>query len=194
MVYPLPAIIIQLILLLLGSAVQARVYHGRGEMNRRRSIEYSFALELLTICLGWTTFFTAYDFLPPNLQQGIRYFILRGVWMADLNPALLILIPLIFFLALEIKMLAVRILDFWLSYTGELLEGEELPIAFEEDKPGTTQFVQTRIQVFVNRYQRLQQSLTQEVIFLGHTGSSIACAAAFGIQAAVVNWFRAPLS
>ena len=185
MVFPLPTIIAQLIFLLLGSAVQAQIYDRRSDMNRRRSIEYSFALELLIICLGWTTFFVLYDFLPENQQLGVQYLILRGIWLQDLNPLILVLLPVLFFLGLEVKIIAVHVLDFWLSYTGELLEGEEIPIPRDE-QPGVSQFVQTRVQVFVNRYQRLQQSLTQEAIFLGHMSSSLACAAAFGVQAAVV--------
>ena len=190
MVFPLPTIIAQLILLLLGAAIQAQVYHRRSEMNQRRSIEYSFALELLIICLGWATFFGLYGFIPGDLQRSLQYFVLRGVWLSDLNTLLLISIPVLFFLALEIKIIAVHILDFWLSYTGELLEGEELPFPPDEQPPGVQQFVQTRIQVFVNRYQRLQQSLTQEAIFLGHMGSSLACAVAFGIHAAVTIYLK----
>lgn len=190
MVFPLPAIIGQIILLLLGSAIQAQVYHRRGAMNQRRSIEYSVALELLIICLGWTAFFTLYDFLPANVQQGVQYFILRGVWLGDLNTLPLILLPLVFFLALEAKIIAVRILDYWLSYTGELLEGEALPTD-GPDPEGWKRFVTTdRIQVFVNRYQRLEHSLNQEVIFLGHMGSSLACAAVFLAQALVGPWLK----
>ncbi|MEM9770959.1 MAG: hypothetical protein AAF889_05070 [Cyanobacteria bacterium P01_D01_bin.73] len=190
MVFPLPAIITQLILLVLGSSIQAQAYHRRGEMNRRRSIEYSFALELLMICLGWTIFIGLFGYIPGNIAIEIKRFIVQGRWSDALNIPLLIAIPVIFFLGLEVKMLAIRILDFWLSYTGELLEGEELPIPPAEQEPGTEQFNKTRVQIFVNRYQNLQESLTQEVIFLGHSGSSIACALVFVFQALAIAWLK----
>ncbi|MGD1938912.1 MAG: hypothetical protein ACFCA4_15370 [Cyanophyceae cyanobacterium] len=191
MVFPLPAIVIQLVLLFTGSAIQAQVYNRRGDMNRRRSIEYSFALELLMICLGWILFLSLLRFAPDRVEIGIKAFVVEGRWSDALNFPVLIAIPLVFFVGLEVKGLAVRILDFWLSYTGELLEGEELPIPPAEQEPGTEQFNKTRIQIFVNRYQRLQESLTQEVIFLGHAASSIACVVIFGFQALAIAFLKA---
>ncbi|MGD1850578.1 MAG: hypothetical protein ACFCBU_08205 [Cyanophyceae cyanobacterium] len=190
MVFPLPAIIIQLVLLVTGAAVQAQVYHRRGDMNQRRSIEYSFALELLMICLGWILFLSLLRYAPDRIEIGIKAFIVEGRWSDALNIPLLIAIPLIFFIGLEIKGLAVRILDFWLSYTCELLEGEKLPIPPAEQEPGTEPFNKTRVQIFVDRYQRLQESLTQEVIFLGHTSSSLVCIAIFGFQALAIAFLK----
>lgn len=180
LILPLPTIVFQILFLAIAIASEATVFNRLAGMSQRRSVEYAATMELLVLCMGWTCFFLGYDFLPAAMQADLQALILQGVWSSDLNNWLLVVVPVVFFLVLELKAIAVQILDLILKYPAP---GSDLGLSEGEDADrALTLTARNRLQTFFQRYQEIQGEIAKKTIFWGHIASTGVGALVIAIQ------------
>lgn len=179
MVLPLPAFAFQLLCLASSVAIDAFIFNRRGGMGRRQSVEHALVVELTVVCMGWLAFFAIHFTAASDLQRWIREFILLGVWSNALNIWALLIVSLSFFIALELKNIALNLL-------GVLLEEQSLVLKSSPEDTGQSRTIdrslietipeETARQIgrLLQRYQRLRQTTTSEFVFLSHAWSSLA--------------------
>lgn len=75
LVLPLRVVALQLLFLLVATAIEAYVLQRRLGMTPKGSAQYSLVLNLFTTVAGWMLFFTIQPLLPPSWQLEIFSFI-----------------------------------------------------------------------------------------------------------------------
>lgn len=124
-VLPLQTILFQVIFLLVAIALEARVFHRRLRITRRKSVEYATSINLFAAVMGWLGFFLLSDLLPQPLKsQLISYvFFDRLLEPRPENLSLIIVSTgiALFFAAFLIKLKALELLETFLQTPEEQL-------------------------------------------------------------------------
>jgi hypothetical protein len=74
-VLPLQAILFQSLFLAIAIAIEAYIFQRQWKLGRRKSVEYSLALNLFSTVVGWVIFFAAQPLLSPALKKQIITYI-----------------------------------------------------------------------------------------------------------------------
>ena len=74
-VLPLQAILFQSLFIAIAIAIEAYIFQRQWQLGRRKSVEYSLALNLFSTVVGWVIFFAAQPLLSPTLKKQIITYI-----------------------------------------------------------------------------------------------------------------------
>lgn len=118
-VFPIKTVLFQFLFLLITISLEGLILRRLLRLGRRTSIEYSASINLLTVFLGWLTFFFILPFLPEPLRGVlISYIFFDRLIPAQIAPfyTLLVIIAFgIFLAAYIIKIVGLRILQILLG-------------------------------------------------------------------------------
>ncbi len=121
-VFPLKAVIFQILFLLVAIALEAMVFRQRLYLGYKKSVRYAAAVNLLTVVLGWFAFLAIEPLFEPRLKaQVISYVLFDNLINNTLKPQMgwiiLILGLIAFFMTLILKLkgleLLMRALNDW---------------------------------------------------------------------------------
>ncbi|MEM1255157.1 MAG: filament integrity protein FraC [Cyanobacteria bacterium P01_H01_bin.21] len=86
-VFPLKAVIFQILFLLVAAALEAMVLRQRLRLGYRQSIRYAAAVNLLAVVVGWFAFLAVEPLFEPRLQaQVISYVLFDNLINNTLKP------------------------------------------------------------------------------------------------------------
>ena len=82
LVFPLRAVFIQLLLLLVVIAIEAKVIHSKLGLTPKGSVQFSTLLNLVSTLGGWGLFFSLEPFIPETWRLGLINYVLfdKGFW------------------------------------------------------------------------------------------------------------------
>lgn len=114
-VFPIKTVLFQFLFLLITISIEGLILRRLLRLGRRTSIEYSASINLLTVFLGWLTFFFVLPFLPEPLRGVlISYIFFDRLIPAQIAPfyTLLVITAFAVFLAAYlIKFISLRLLQ-----------------------------------------------------------------------------------
>ncbi len=146
-VFPLKAVIFQILFLLVAVALEAMVLRQRLRLGYRPSIQYAAAINLLTTVVGWFAFLAIEPLMGPRLQaQVISYVLFDNLINNTLKPQMgwIILVAGLgaFFITLLLKLkgleLLMRVMNTWKmpARPKDLTRQER----YHRSRTGTTQY------------------------------------------------------
>lgn len=167
MVLPLRAIASQILLLLVAVAIESTVFHRYLAVSRRMSVQYALALDLLSVALGWLSFFVMVEVLGshPWVIQVMAY-VFTGRFVSrpgrdGIEPVLAVVTIILFFSGFFLK---TQVL-YWLQrLTIFPFESQDLDEQFQRAK--TQRLVRYQIRVDQDRTVLLAHGLSHGAIFL----------------------------
>jgi hypothetical protein len=75
MIIPLRAILFQAFFLIIVTAIEASILYWRLKFGRKKSVQYSAAMNLFAAIFGWVIFFSVVPILPKELKAEIISYI-----------------------------------------------------------------------------------------------------------------------
>lgn len=108
---PLRAVVFQLLVMIVAIAIEGFIFQIRFGYGRRACVEYATIINLVTIILGWLTFFYVELVLPLHLEEELISFIFFGQWTIDSLFWLTLMGILIFFGSLGIKIKTFELIE-----------------------------------------------------------------------------------
>lgn len=119
MIIPLRAILFQAFFLIIVVAIEASILYWRLKFGRKKSVQYSAAMNLFAAIFGWLVFFIVVPILPKELKAEIISYIFFNNFFYPTNysPVLWLVVAAIisFFLSLFVKIRLLEILRYLLK-------------------------------------------------------------------------------
>ncbi|MCT7951621.1 hypothetical protein NG798_17595 [Ancylothrix sp. C2] len=119
MLIPLRAILFQAFFLLIVIAIEASILYWRLKIGRKKSVEYSAAMNLFAAIFGWVVFFLFVPLLSRDLKAQIISYIFfnKFFYPSDFQPVLWLVVAAVisFFVSLFVKIRLLEILRYLLK-------------------------------------------------------------------------------
>ena len=167
-VFPLPTILLQILLLLVTIAIEAAILHSRLLMSRKTSVEYSISMNLFSTSFFWMIFLYTQGALSPKTQIKLINYIFFNHSLIDksgyeeINQILLIVGVVSFFMICLIEYKLVDILQ-------AILEPETLQRTSDGDAPLSLMEANRK-----NRAKRRLDNRKLNAVFLANALSTLA--------------------
>ncbi|MGB3692349.1 MAG: filament integrity protein FraC [Spirulinaceae cyanobacterium] len=170
-IFPLPTILLQILLLLVTIAIEALLLHNRLLMSRKTSVEYSISLNLFSTAFCWMIFLYTQAALTPRTQIKLINYVffnrslIEQTAYEEINQILLIIGVVSFFVICLIEYKLVDILQ-------AILEPESLQKDSAGDAPLSLMEANRK-----NRAKRRLDNRKLNTVFLANALSTLAGAA-----------------
>ena len=132
MLFPLRAVAQQSLLIFMAIAIEAAILHWELKLPYKRSIEYATSINLLSVVVGWLSFFVAAPLLNVNLERAVINYVFFDRLPVGMLPLVALGGLMIFLLSFVVKFQGLKLLELLLERTETALE----PAVEDEDELG----------------------------------------------------------
>lgn len=124
-VLPLPTMAFQVLLLVVAIAIEGLILQTRLSISRQLSMQYAATSNLLTVVVGWMTFFAIEPFLPQSVRLLLMSYVFFG--FQTVSAGLILMGFFIFLAAFALKLQGLNWLDLMLERVPSTTSEEQQP-------------------------------------------------------------------
>ncbi len=184
MLLPLRAVAQQSLLILMAIAVEAVILHWELKLPYKRSVEYATSINLLSVVVGWLTFFAVAPVFGESLKRAVITYVFFDRLPVGMLPPVAIGGLIVFLLSFAVKLQGLKLLELLLGHTEPVPEPDP-----DEPEPGQRRSFASRSKRYKSSSRRLvQQDMDKSnAILIANATSYTAIAIVLAVRTVLYN-------